>query len=455
MAAIDAEAAEPLAVLIERAGAALARVAISMLGGTYGRRVQVIAGTGNNGSDGRAAARRLTARGAIVSVDPPDAFQVGRGVDLVIDAAFGTGFRDSFNPANMSLGPLVLAADLPSGLDGLTGVAAGRPWRADRTVTFAAWKPGLLFADGPQLTGRVDVADVGLDCSSARCGLVEVSDLAGWIPRRSRDAHKWNAATWVIGGSVGMPGAVSLAALGAWRSGASYVRVSSPGAPLGVGTPESVAAALPMVGWDREVIAQVDRVRSLVVGPGLGRSQACAEAVRRLAVTAPVPLVLDGDALWALGSADDALDLGRGSGRVITPHDGEFLQLTGHPVGVDRVAATRELARHTGAVVVLKGPTTVVAEPAGATRLIDFGDHRLATAGTGDVLAGVIAALLAQGANSFDAATAGVAVHGLAGRRGPAIGMMAGDLPLHIAEVLADIISGVHPLALALQQADR
>jgi NAD(P)H-hydrate epimerase len=196
MAAIDAAAPEPTDELIERAGAAVARAALELLGGAYGRRVVVVVGKGNNGADGRAAARRLGRRGVrCLVVDAAGAPAALPGCDLVVDAAYGTGFRGTFDPPTLpDPPPPVLAVDIPSGVSGLTGEATGRPWAARRTVTFAARKPGLLLAEGAELAGEVTVADIGLDTSRARAHLVTAGDVAAWLPDRPRNTHKWRSA---------------------------------------------------------------------------------------------------------------------------------------------------------------------------------------------------------------------------------------------------------------------
>ena len=197
MKEIDAGAAEPVDVLVGRAGAAVARVALDVLGGSYGRRVVVVAGKGNNGADGRDAARRLRARGVRVQVmeaaDCPDRVPAS---DLVVDAAYGTGFRGDYDAPDPG-DAVVLAVDIPSGVDGLTGVAGEGAVSADLTVTFAALKPGLLLADGPTHTGPVEVVDIGLDVSSAAAALVESADVSRWLPSRPVDSHKWRSAVWV------------------------------------------------------------------------------------------------------------------------------------------------------------------------------------------------------------------------------------------------------------------
>jgi ADP-dependent NAD(P)H-hydrate dehydratase / NAD(P)H-hydrate epimerase len=439
MAAVDAAAPEPVDVLIGRAGAAVARQAVDLLGGTYGRRVTVVAGKGNNGNDGRDAARRLRARGVRVRVvDASPAPDVLPAADLVIDAAYGTGFRGEYEPPDPGGAP-VLAVDIPSGVDGLTGRAAGAAVRADRTVTFAALKPGLLFHPGRTLAGEVVLADIGLDPATAApdappgaepsTGLVEAPDVAAWVPWRAPDTHKWRAALLIAAGSPGMTGAAHLAAGAAQRAGAGMVRVASPGIDHDPGLPtEAVGVAVATAGWDTAVLGELDRVGALVLGPGLGRGAPAEAAILQVARGAPVPLVVDGDGLSALGRHVGDVVADRAAPTVLTPHDGEFARLAGSAPGDDRIAAARELAATSAAVVLLKGPTTVVAHPDGRVRLSTAGDARLASAGTGDVLSGIIGALLAQGADAFDAAAAGAWLHGMAARRGPARGLVAGDV---------------------------
>jgi hydroxyethylthiazole kinase-like uncharacterized protein yjeF len=440
MAAIDAAAPEPVEVLIGRAAAAVAATAVRILGGTYGRRVVVVAGPGNNGNDGRAAAGLLRSRGVRVVVhDVVSAPAVLGSSDLVVDAAFGTGFRGTYEFPDPDGAP-VLAVDIPSGVSGLTGRAAGRPATAVATVTFAALKPGLLLADGPAHAGEVTVADIGLDVGGATAHLVEDADVVGWVPERDDDDHKWRHAVWVLAGSPGMTGAARLCSAAAFRSGAGYVRLSVPGDPHPGGPVEAVEVTLPAEGWADEVLEGPDRFQALAVGPGLGRSEAVARDVRRLLAGLDRPVVVDSDALWVLGT-DAAEVLSRRTGpAVLTPHDGEFARLTGHPPGDDRVADVRALAAATGAVVLLKGSTTVVAGPDGAALLVRAGDARLATAGTGDVLTGVVAALVAGGAEPLRAAAAAAHLHGRAALLGPKRGLVADDVVDLLPEAWADLL---------------
>jgi NAD(P)H-hydrate epimerase len=446
MGAVDAQAPEPVEVLIVRAATAVARQALDLLGGAYGRRVVVVAGKGNNGNDGRAAARLLERRGVRSVVIPvAEAPERLPASDLVIDAAFGTGFHGEYRPPDPAGAP-VLAVDIPSGVDGLTGAVTAGAVQAIRTVTFAALKPGLLFHPGRALAGEVVLVDIGLDVSRAGVGLVERADVAGWVPPRPPDAHKWRAAVVVAAGSPGMTGAAHLAARAAQRAGAGMVRVASPGLDYDPGLPtEAVGIATPPAGWDTVVLDQLDRARALVLGPGLGRSAPTDTAVMQMVASARVPVLVDGDGLSALGGDPAAALAGRLGPTVLTPHDGEFARLAGHPPGDDRLAAARGLAASTGAVVLLKGPTTVVAHPDGRALLSTAGDARLATGGTGDVLSGVIGALLAQGVPAFEAAASGAWLHGRAAMRGPRRGLVASDVVGGLPAALEELESAGAP----------
>lgn len=453
MAAIDAAAPEPVDELIERAGTALARAALDMMGGGYGRRVTVLAGKGNNGADGRAAARWLRRRGVRVTViDAADAPGSLPPAHLAIDAAYGTGLRRPYFPPESSpsldhpqRAAPILAADIPSGVNGLTGETLGEPWSADQTVTFGALKPGLVLHPGAQHCGQVTVAPIGLDTSSARTLLVTAQDVSCWLPVRPAEAHKWQTACWVIAGSPGMTGAAHLAATAAMRSGSGYVRLSTPGLDAGgvlagrAAPTEAVGYPLPVDGWADAIEAgDQSRFQAMAVGPGLGRQPTTVQSVRELAGRTPLPLVIDGDGLFALGlEAADVL-AGRTAPTVLTPHDGEYRILTGEVPDPDRFAAARSLASATGVHILLKGPTTVVADPDGSAVAIANGDARLATAGTGDVLAGLICGLLSAGIEPMKAAASAAWLHGQAATIRPSGGMAASDLLLALPQAWED-----------------
>ena len=444
MGAVDAAAPEPVDELIARAGRAVAREAMSMLGGAYGRVVNVIAGPGNNGADGRIAAEILARRGVKVRViDAAMRPPILPPSDLVIDAAYGTGFRGEWiAPQVVSTGAepvIVLAVDIPSGVDASTGAAGDGVLRADRTVTFQALKPGLVFGRGRSASGHVVLADIGLDVSGADRYLVEASDVAAWWPERAADAHKWNAAVRIIAGSPGMLGAAHLSAAAAARSGAGLVALSTPGGETRA-RDEIIQRPVPAVGFAEEVLDDLDRFGALVMGPGLGRDESTVDGVRRLVADAMVPIVIDGDGIFATAWSADGpgpLVRSRGLPTVVTPHDGEYALLTGSAPGADRVQAARSLADDLDCTVLLKGPTTVIAGPDGPTLVVDHGDERLATAGSGDVLAGMVGSLLSANVPAERAAAAAAWLHADAARRAGRRGLLAGDLIDLLPEALA------------------
>ncbi len=443
MQAIDADAPEPTQVLIDRAGGAVARAAVGLLGGAYGRRIVVVAGPGNNGADGRSAAAELRRRGATCTViDLADAPRRLPDADLVIDAALGTGISRPYDAPDPGRA-LVLAVDIPSGVRGDTGEVLGAPMTADLTVTFAALKPGLLLGDGPAHCGVVRLVDIGLDVSRATVHLVDDAGASVRIPRRAADAHKWKQAVLVVAGSPGMTGAAAMAAAAAQRAGAGMVRLASPGAGHATDVPtEVVTIDVDETRWADELLDAKRREHAVAIGPGLGTSMAVRHQIRTLVSGLDLPMVIDGDGLTALGHDAAEVLSSRTAATILTPHDGEFERLAGVPPGSDRIAAVRDLADRLGVVVLAKGPTTVVAEPGGGVLLAASGDERLATAGTGDVLTGIIVALLAGGADAVDAAAVGAHVHGLAARTAPRIGAIASDVIAGIPQVMERLVLG-------------
>jgi NAD(P)H-hydrate epimerase len=456
MRAADAAALEHVdqSVLVGRAGRAVALGALGLMGGAYGRRVVVVAGKGNNGADGRVAAGLLAARGSRVRVlDAADAPSDLGPADLVIDAAYGTGLRGAYEAPGVEPSTPVLAVDIPSGVDGDTGAASGRPLPATATVTFAALKSGLLQGAGRSLAGRVHVADIGVDARNAQIALVEDVDVALRLPLRRRDAHKWESAVAVVAGSPGMEGAAFLSAQGASHGGAGMVRLMHPAADEARSAPgpwpvESVRVALGSLGWAEEVLAAIDRCRAVVVGPGLGRDEPTRDEVRRLLARCPVPVILDADGLAAFDDADQLRHaVSEGTRPVIlTPHDGEYRALLGEPPGPDRVAAARRLAAATGAVVLVKGSLTAVSAAPGTAEgpevlLAAAGTAALATAGTGDVLSGILGAFVARGLSPPLAAALAAHVHGRAAATGPSEGLVAGDLPALVSAWLSGALA--------------
>ena len=452
MAAIDAAAAEPVEVLIERAGAAVARAAVEVMGGCYGRRVVVLAGPGNNGADGRAAARRLQRAGVRAAVVPvADAPPALPAADLYIDAAFGTGLSRPYTPPQRARpSSPVLAVDIPSGIDGLTGEVLGGPvWAAQRTVTFAALKPGLLFGAAPAACGAVTVADIGLpvaddghdacalltdsdvealpvaDDGHDACALLTDSDVEA-LPAGTGTTHKWHAGVLVVAGSPGMGGAAALTCEAALRSGARIVHLSAPGG-AGVVPPVEVVRTEPPLERD------AGRFAVCAAGPGLGTT---GEAAARLAdaLALGLPTVIDADGLRLLRHTTVAEALAHhrrsSSPLVLTPHDGELEALVGSRPGADRIAAARAAASRLQAVVLLKGGPTVVASHDGRIRIVASGDARLATAGSGDVLTGIIAGRLAALGTSrlLDRVAEAAHLHGRAAAAAGSSRIIASDL---------------------------
>ena len=453
--------------LMESAGRAVARAALAVVGGAYGRRCVVVCGKGNNGGDGLVAARhlaRLGARSEILLLADPDAFggaaaanlerasaaripmagfseDTVRGrlarADVIVDAVFGTGFRgrpegdhaiavDAINATSVP----VVAVDIPSGVNGETGGVEGEAVWADVTVTFGASKPGLVLFPGAVHAGVVEVADIGFppDLVHGDLLLVEEADVAAILPRRRADDEKRSTGVvLVIGGSRGMTGAVRLMAEAAYRAGAGLVSVATPEAVVPIvqaslveatyvrlpQTPEGTVAAEALeVVWER-----LDAFDAVALGPGLGRHPATEEFARSMVRSCPVPIVLDADGLNAFeGRASEIAD--REAATVLTPHSGEFGRLAGIPPGEvlrDRVGHARKLAAEVQGVVLLKGNPALVASPTGEVRINTTGGPSLATAGSGDVGTGTIATMLARGLDPLDAAMAGAYVHGLAG----------------------------------------
>lgn len=436
-------------VFIRRAGHAVAHAAKTMLGGAYGKRVVVITGPGNNGNDGRVAGEWLIEWGAQVEVLPAtecaSTFLNPSNADLVIDAAYGIGFRGQWTPPIVFDIP-VLAVDIPSGLDGLTGVASGGVIPADRTITFAAVKTGMLFGDGPSLCGEIDVVDVGIDpVDSVETYIVEAHDVASWIPPRERSAHKWNQSVRVLAGSLGMGGAASLVSAAAMRAGAGIVHLSWRGRDAVIPPTEVVGRPLPEIGWASFVASDIDRFHSLVIGPGLGRGDDIGAEVRHVLSLCKVPAVIDGDGIACAVDPNGGYEAlqARPAPTILTPHDGEFGTLGGDATHPDRIEATRQLAAGTGCVVLRKGPTTVISDVDGAVYLVVSGDERLATAGSGDVLSGIIGALLARGLAPHEAAAAGAFIHGMAGSSCAVEGTIARDVVATISDVMTEVVGNV------------
>jgi len=410
----------PEGTLMGRAADGLARCCAQLLGRVYGARVVLLVGSGNNGQDAVWAGRRLAARGAHVTVlnvaDPAAAEQadasLARGIDLVVDAIVGIGGTGPLRPAAAALveqlagcGAWRVAVDLPSGVDADTGHIAGAAFEADVTVTFGCLKPGLVLDPGRSAAGIVELVDIGLGPWLPAPGITQLGapDLEqGWPWPGPADDKFSRGVLGVVAGSDAYPGAAVLCVGGALRAGAGLVRFLGPKAP-------STAVRLR---WP-EAVHGNGRVQAYVVGPGLGTGPESAERLLEV-LASDVPVVVDADGLTVLAHHKDWVRPRRAL-TILTPHAGEFGRF-GRPPGDDRVAAARTLAADLGAVVLLKGSTTVVAHPDGHVQVNPTGSPWLATAGSGDVLAGIIGALLAAGADA-GAPAYGAFVHGLAARR--------------------------------------
>jgi ADP-dependent NAD(P)H-hydrate dehydratase / NAD(P)H-hydrate epimerase len=415
--------------LMERAGTAVAREA--MLAYPAARRFACVCGGGSNGGDGRVAARVLREAG----LEADETTEVD-GYDVVVDALFGTGFSgEPRAEATALIGHInaadapVVAVDLPSGVDASTGEVAGAVVTAELTVTFHAPKLGLVVAPGRFHAGRVVVADIGLDelPTEHRRAAAELLRL---VPLRREGQTKYTAgAVLVVGGQPGMTGAAALAARAAFRADAGYVALAVPEESLPV--VETLVLEAVKTGWNDDsaletIAGLAERAGALALGPGLGRGAGRRVLVRELLERIDLPAVVDADALFELEPFE------REAATVLTPHAGELARLLGTDsswVDAHRLTAARKAAERFDAVVLLKGPDTIVASPAGGVVVSDWGPPALATAGTGDVLTGVVAAFLAKGLAPATAAAAGAVAHGRAGDLLPhRAGVVAGDL---------------------------
>jgi NAD(P)H-hydrate epimerase len=485
----------PAERLMESAGRAVARACVDLIGGSYGRRAVVVCGKGNNGGDGLVAARHLAnwgVRVAVITLEPlsdlrePAAtnavrLEEARSVrvlpfsdialarelaraDVAIDAIFGTGFRgipedawsDAITGLNDALVPIV-AVDIPSGVNGSTGAVEGAAIQADLTVTFGAMKAGAALLPGADRAGQVRVADIGFpdDLIRADVFLTEPMDVARVIPQRAVETHKRATGVLVVvAGSRGMTGAVRLIAEAAGRLGAGLIQVLVPQGILPivqaeliettfVPLSETAAGTVSTAALD-QVLGQLEGADALAIGPGLSTDEGTARFVRELVRSCPAPFVLDADGLNAFSGGAELL-ADRRADAVLTPHVGEFgrlAEVSPHQLADDRLRYVRELAAKTGAVTLLKGSRTVVAAPGGTVRINPTGGPVLATAGSGDVLTGVIGALLARGLDPMDAASAGAYVHGLAGilaGRHLGEGTLASDVVARLPEAVATV----------------
>jgi NAD(P)H-hydrate epimerase len=471
MRAFDRHAIEvcgvPSLLLMENAGRGATDVLAHELldGDPRDARVVVVCGTGNNGGDGLVVARHLLVRGADptvylcgdaakTSADARANLDAWRGIggevievpggsplhplgeamagaDVVVDALFGTGLdrpiegflADVIRTLNASEAPR-FAIDLPSGLDADTGSVLGIAVEARATATFAHYKLGLVTPGGARLGGRVSVVDLGVPASlvahvGSSAQLVESTDLEQWLAPRSPAAHKNSSGhVAVIAGSPGKIGAPQLAARGAMRGGAGLVTIATwPDAASAIEGHilEVMTARIDPKCPSESIDAILAHKQAVVVGPGFGLGDEARTAVEYLLASWRGPIVVDADALTMFASRPSTFMAAKQA--ILTPHPGELARLlgkTGAEVEADRFRAARELVAVSGAVVVLKGAHTIVAAPDSRMVVTPVACPALATAGSGDVLGGVIAAM-ACSLTPFEAACAGVMLHGLAG----------------------------------------
>ncbi|HEY3828271.1 MAG TPA: NAD(P)H-hydrate dehydratase [Solirubrobacteraceae bacterium] len=486
MRAVDRWAIEergvPSLELMERAGAAVARAVEEL---APDGPIAVLCGKGNNSGDGLVVARLLREAGRQVTVlatalpeelqgdarenllrlpgEPPMQISAtaARGDDalresvVIVDALLGTGFADEPHGAAAEAidainqaGVPVVSVDVPSGIDASTGVLAARAVRAAVTVTFHSAKPGLWIHPGKAHTGEVRTVDIGIPRGApadATVGLIQAAVLDG-LPRRGAASTKFSSGhVLIVGGSLGLTGAPQMGALAAMRAGAGYVTACIPSSQQVVlataATPELMTRGLPdadgalILAAVEPALAAAERGGALALGPGLGRTAGAFELARELARRAPVASVIDADALNAHAGRLEELAT-REAPTVLTPHAGELarlLEISSAEVERERLRYVRAAAALARAVVVLKGDDTLIADPAGNVAINPGHSPALATAGTGDVLSGVIAALLAQELDPFRAAACGVWIHAAAGRGaaravGAAEGVIASDV---------------------------
>lgn len=460
--------------LMEHAGRGVAREARLMLGA--GRRVAVLCGPGNNGGDGFVAARYLREGGAEVQLallGSPAALkgdaavmaqrwghEIGalsldtvNGADVVVDALFGAGLArpitgiaaDVIAALNASSTP-VLAVDVPSGLDGSTGLPLGPVIEATRTVTFFRRKPGHLLMPGRSLCGPVIVDDIGIpDAVLTDIGAKTWANAPGlWradFPWPKLAGHKYGRGhALVVSGPAAHTGAARMGARGALRVGAGLVTIASPDDAMLVNAAHLTAIMLmPLGGAEGLARILADRRKNAVLlGPALGVGETTRQ-LTQAALSSGAAVVLDADAITSFADAPDTLfrAIGDNADRavVLTPHDGEFKRLFGDENEPDKLSRARRAAQRSGAIVVLKGPDTVIAAPDGRAAINANAPPWLATAGAGDVLGGFVTGLLAQSMPSFEAACAAVWLHGAAAAAfGP--GLIAEDLPEALPKVL-------------------
>jgi ADP-dependent NAD(P)H-hydrate dehydratase / NAD(P)H-hydrate epimerase len=430
-----AEEGHDVATLMDRAGRAVAEEVMRRF--PEARDVAAVCGGGANGGDGRIACEVLAGQGRDArAVEPGES--LGEP-DVVLDALLGTGLRGGPRPEavreieamNASAAP-VLAVDVPSGVNASTGEIAGPAVRADATVTFHGRKVGLEVAPGRFHAGEVLVADIGLAPAETQHRLVS-PEILELVPRRQQADNKYTAGSvLVVGGSPGLTGAACLAAEAAFRADAGYVAVAAPRDSLPVLENRLLEAVKRPL---EDVWSATERASALALGPGLGRDPDRKELVRRLLLETELPAVVDADGLHELEPFE------RGAATVLTPHEGELARLLGEEsewVQEHRLEALRRAVERFGCVVLLKGADTLIGAPGEGVLVRSLNPAALATAGTGDVLTGILAAFLAKGMDARLAAAAATTAQARAALLAPTqTGLVASDVVAALPRALA------------------
>lgn len=493
----------PALILMENAGRGTVDAMVAHFGEMAGRVVAIVAGPGNNGGDGLVIARHLLQRGAnplifllvapeqlkgdaaanlamvchldipiLVTNDREKIPSLRKGLadcGLIVDAIFGTGltrvlsghYAEAVAAINGAASPVV-SVDIPSGLASDTGRCMGGCVKAALTATFGLAKPGHFLGAGPEATGTLRIIDISLPAKSVSSAhlqteLLDDKTVQPWVVARPAGSHKGTFGhLLVVAGSQGKTGAALLCGRGALRSGVGLVTLAAPLALcdiLATGLPEAMTIALPDSPADHAALADLSTILAhlpgkdaVVLGPGLGRAEDTGRLVAELYRRIEMPMVVDADGLNLL--VDQGCDLRVAAGpRILTPHPGEMARLTGLPtvqIQADRLESARSFAAANQVWLVLKGATTVVASPEGQLAVNSSGNQLLAAGGSGDVLAGLIGSLLAQGSKPWQAAALGVFVHGrgadlVRDQKGWTLGLLASELADRLPEVFSAI----------------
>jgi ADP-dependent NAD(P)H-hydrate dehydratase / NAD(P)H-hydrate epimerase len=497
----------PALVLMENAGRGAAEVIERSFGPVAGKTVLIFCGKGNNGGDGFVIARHLYNRGANiytlvlgkptelkgdpkVNFDPireiskrapkDRVFQIKIGAsksslsmlpkaDLIVDAIFGTGFsgivkepqRSVINWINDS-DTQVVSVDIPSGVNADTGEVANVAVKANLTATMAFKKIGLITGDGISYTGKIEVVDISIPKSIApqdkiRAFLLDSTDVKSMLPKRPLNAHKHSVGKlFVIAGSQGMTGAATMTALSAMRSGAGTVIVGVPKAVypivakkltevMVIPLPDTADGTIASEAYD-EIIKHIDWADKVICGPGVSRNRSTRELIWRIGAECPKDMLIDADGLNCISEKISVLSKRKSRHLIITPHVGELSRLIDMPskqIETNRVAVARQVAKRFKLTLVLKGAPTVIADESGNVFINSTGNPGMASAGMGDVLAGVIGGLWGQGMSHTEAAWSGVYLHGMAGdvakQKYGEKGLMAMDVLQNIPEVIQQI----------------